>query len=817
MKKLVLLCFFSISIHSQDVTSILNDLKTTQLQDNLEQPNQIDQTIAKEQLMQQSTQDDDENHEKSKYFGFDYIKSLSTDIPSYNSLPVPNDYSVTFNDRLRVMLSGSKNEIYNLNIGLDGAILIPELGIVQAVGKSFSELKKNIENLVKVSYVGVNVDISITNLSAKKISVIGAVKSPGVYIVNPFTTISNSLAYIDDLEDYASLRNIKLIKGTGEEYNFDLYELIVKGDRTNDLVLSAGDTVLIGSTDNHVLVEGEVYREFIYEYKENDTYRDLIDFAMGKRLGSVEDNIYVDFRQGNVFVTSNVNLDEKIGNRNIDRLFIPHKTSYNLRDIKVSGKSIQDGYFSPEKFSNLRSLFESLEMSDDFYPFFGFLKKSNPYTFESNLIIFNPTDLLSLEDIELTHNDELFFFGSDEIVQFNLFKAYLDEEEKKLKEEKEANSLLNKLSINEDSLTKQSGAQQKTAKEKFDESYFNQDEFEDEKLEKFGPFYEDKYLFDILNRNLIAINYGKNDINYLPVGPNIIPELILSYLPDEISEEMLKNIRISTNQEDLGEGLLRKPILNAAGSSITIPTNDPEFLIIEVRGHIKSPGSYIVSRDTTLQEVYDIAGGFLETADQESIILQREKLKEQERTSAKKARQDILDTLISSLSNISSTTPPQIDSSLLAFYQETENLDFYGRYSGDISNGSAVALNLAVEDGDYIYVPPLRDSVSVIGQVQNQITVSYNEKLDINDYIKMTGGFSEYADKNGIYIIASNGVSRFASRRFFAKDEFFISPGDTIVVPREFGTVRGVALASIAVSTLSNLAIAAASLNSISR
>jgi polysaccharide export outer membrane protein len=138
-------------------------------------------------------------------------------------------------------------------------------------------------------------------------------------------------------------------------------------------------------------------------------------------------------------------------------------------------------------------------------------------------------------------------------------------------------------------------------------------------------------------------------------------------------------------------------------------------------------------------------------------------------------------------------------------------------FRGDISNNSYTASILAIEDGDFIFVPPLRNTISVIGQVQNQITVEYNTTLDLNDYIKMTGGYSEFADKKAIYIIGSNGVARNGSRKLFANDEFFLSQGDTIVVPREFGKVRGTALASIAVSTLSNLAIAAASLNSISR
>ena len=39
------------------------------------------------------------------------------------------------------------------------------------------------------------IDLSLKNLSAKKISIVGAVNNPGTYLVNPFTTISNALAY----------------------------------------------------------------------------------------------------------------------------------------------------------------------------------------------------------------------------------------------------------------------------------------------------------------------------------------------------------------------------------------------------------------------------------------------------------------------------------------------------------------------------------------------------------------------------------------------------------------------------------------------
>ena len=54
---------------------------------------------------------------------------------------------------------------------------------------------EKVKNLVTASYIGVDVDVSLQSLTAKKINIIGAVKKPGVYVVNPFPTISNALAF----------------------------------------------------------------------------------------------------------------------------------------------------------------------------------------------------------------------------------------------------------------------------------------------------------------------------------------------------------------------------------------------------------------------------------------------------------------------------------------------------------------------------------------------------------------------------------------------------------------------------------------------
>lgn len=823
MKRISILLLASLIAYPQDVSSLLNEIKSNNFQENYLQPDTSSQRLLPEQIEKFNEKEGNskKNIKRSEYFGFDYINSLATELPSYTLLPVPNDYIVTFNDSLRIIFTGSRNQIVDVNVSLDGAILMPELGRIQAVGKTFDELKSTINSLVELSYVGVKVDLSLTNLSAKKISIIGAVKTPGMYLVNPFTTISSSLAYVDGLEDYASLRQIKLVKGNGEEFNFDLYDLLIRGDRSKDLVVSAGDTIIVGTTDNYVKIEGAVYREYIYEYLSNESFEDLIQHALGQTRNAEKDLVYIDYLDGDLVRTVSVKPRELIGEKLLNKLFIPKKTSSKLLDIKVNGNSIQDGYFSPAQFKNLSQLFSTLKLSDDFYPFFGYLKKDNQSTYESKIIVFNAKDRYGLETIKLEHNDEIFFLSYSDVKQFNDYKDYLkseNESEELENDQQLSDNLLSKVNRNEGISEIDMVAEENLPKaQSFDEAFFAEDLFDGEKAERFGEFYKNNLHFNVLNDNLMALNYGSNEIKYLPVGPNLVPSEVLSYLPyEELTNGIPLEAQISRS-EQYSDASLNLPIPNPSGTSITIPSDSFEFYEVVVEGHVNSPGTYTVSKNTTLQELYETVGGFLDTADQSSIILQREKLKDREKEIAKKARQDILDTLVSSLSNVSTTDPPQIDSSLLAFYQETSNIDFFGRYSGDISNNSNAANNLIIEDGDYIFVPPKRNSISVIGQVQNQITVLYDETLDVKDYISYSGGYSEFADKKGIYIVSSNGLSRYASRKFFSNDEFFLSPGDTIVIPREFGKVKGVALASIAVSTLSNLAIAAASLNSISR
>ena len=124
-------------------------------------------------------------------------------------MPLPNEYKISLNDQFTIILSGSKEAIFDLNVNLDGSILFPELGSISVVGETFQEVKTKLKNLIEQSYIGVQIDLSLKNLSAKKITIVGAVKTPGTYLVNPFSTISSALGYSGGISEIGTLRNIR--------------------------------------------------------------------------------------------------------------------------------------------------------------------------------------------------------------------------------------------------------------------------------------------------------------------------------------------------------------------------------------------------------------------------------------------------------------------------------------------------------------------------------------------------------------------------------------------------------------------------------
>ena len=706
---------------------------------------------------------DKENNEenivvKEPFYGYSFFKKFSDTNAPVLDIPLQADYLISFNDELELLLSGNINELYKLRVDLSGNILIPEIGSISVLNLSLSQANEKISKVVSDSYIGTSANLSVVKPSLKKISVIGSVSKPGTYLVNPFVSISEAIKYAEGLQENASLRNIKILKPDGTSNSFDLYKFLVFGDRSTDINLQNGDTVLINATSSFVEIDGEVLRPNKYEYLPTDTISDLISFAQGLTNTANDENIFINALNGSEIKSYSINKDKLIGELRLEGLNVGSTVSVLRKNVFVVGESVTSGYFDYQEGELLSDFLNRLSFSDDIYPFFFIVSQDSGAGLQTKNYNLSLADPISYENIKLAQNVNIQFFSKSEIIKFN-------------------------------------GLNDEIAPDITEAEYRDLEELK-------NTLPEDK---------TFVISIGEKSLS-IPLAGRITAQTLYDYLGFNIEIEP-SNTSVAT-REKIELNAFSKPFLADDIVSITLPPRQKQTIRVSIAGSIISPGIYTVPLKTTIDELYKIAGGFMDGASSKGVVLSREAIKELERKALEGARRVIMDTVISQQSNaLALGNSSNVD--LASFANLMSETVVTGRVTGDFSPGSISSQQTVLQDGDEIFIPAVISTVTVTGEVLNPITTGFEIDSTVDDYIEAAGGLTSFADSDAIYIIRSNGTSVRYSKGFMVKNQY-PEPGDTIVIPRDYDQVQGLPLVSVATKIISDIAFAAASLNSIS-
>ena len=422
MKKLVtsflipFAVFISSHGYSQEIdASMIQNLSSDQItmaqealkSNNLATPTEQDAS-NKEETLKNNEKNEESILDTSK-FGYNFISTSPTSIIATGDLPLPNEYQISLGDVIGVVLSGSKEQIFDMKVQLDGTVLFPEIGSISVVGESFLDIKNKFRNLIEQSYIGVSIDLSLKDLSAKKITIVGAVNNPGTYLVNPFTTISNSLAYSGGIQPIGSLRNIRLLRSNGDSYAFDLYKLLIDGDRTNDITIESGDVIIVGAANKFININGMVKRPGTYEIIPGEDLSDLLKYALGFVGGANIEKITLDKldRESSsilkIITNNNTHSLEDILSVRVFSLL-----NNNLSSIYVDGAVVEPGYYKLEDYKNLEDLINELNFIDA-YPWLATLEQFDDDNLVQYSILFNLNDPDTYQSIKLLPNSRLYF------------------------------------------------------------------------------------------------------------------------------------------------------------------------------------------------------------------------------------------------------------------------------------------------------------------------------------------------------------------------------------------------------------------------
>ena len=744
----LLFFFLSFNVHGQAIDpSILSQLSPEQIEmakDAYAGKNSTDKSVEGlpviDESLEMNKSMEDANIISGKKYGYDFFSSTPTSLTAVGDLPLPNDYKISLRDQFTVILSGSKDAIFNLNVKLDGTILFPELGAISVVGLSLQEVKDKLSQLIEQSYIGVNIDVSMQNLSAKKITIVGAVKTPGTYLINPFSTITSALAYSGGVSEIGSLRDIKLIRNNKVVLSFDLYDLLIKGDRSKDLTLEAGDTLLINAASQFVEISGAVKRPAIYEILEGETLEDIVDFALGFNQTANKSNIsisFLDLKQAEIIKKNVSSLNQSLSNALSINVF--NYVSEDTSDTQVLGAIEEPGFYDINKYNNLESLITNLKFVD-VYPWLGVLEQFDENKILKSIVLFSLNDPTTYKFIELLPNSRVYFA--------NINKRLFDVSDMAKSKIADYELILN----------------------------HSQGTF---RLPVYGKFDVTSFI-DLLGLDMTDVD---NIATYL------------SPLDDIVINSPYESMQFNAKKYN----------------TVSFRSPDNNLISVKISGAIDFPGTYILSDDSTVEDLYQLIGNFKPQAYLKGIVLTRKSIREKQIKAIEKSKEDLNKSILTNAQkgiaigdiNIIQALSQSID---------PENL---GRLAGDFSPKSLAAKNTILFDNDTIIVPKNPNTINIFGEVLNPIAIEYKKGMSVKSAINNSGGYQQYADKRRVYVIKSNGIVERASRNIFVKN-IKLEPGDTIVVPRKILAQRPGLEALIPVTQiLSDLAFSAAALDNL--
>ena len=214
-------------------------------------------------------------------FGADVILGGQSMATPDNAALVPADYIIAPGDELQITLWGSVDADVRTAVDRSGRISLPRVGSFMVAGTRYADLPDVVGRRVGQVFKNFQLSVGLGQLRSVRVYVTGFAKRPGAHHVTSLSTIVNVLMRSGGPSSAGSYRKIELRRGGQTVASFDLYELLLKGDKSADRIVQAEDVIYIGAVGPQVGLIGSVNKPAVFELKAGDTAQDVLAMAGG--------------------------------------------------------------------------------------------------------------------------------------------------------------------------------------------------------------------------------------------------------------------------------------------------------------------------------------------------------------------------------------------------------------------------------------------------------------------------------------------------------------------------------------------------------
>ncbi len=220
-------------------------------------------------------------HTDIRQFGYDLFAQPPSTFAPLDKTPVGPDYVIGPGDELDISVWGRVEGQWDATVDRDGKITLPKIGSLGVAGLTFGELKDLLKKEFSKYYKGFEMSVSMGSLRSIRVYVVGYAQYPGAYTISSLSTLVNALFEAGGPGKTGSMRDIQLKRNGKTITHFDLYDLLLKGDKSRDVRLMPEDVVFIPPVGPLAAIVGNVHNPAIYELAGETRVAQLIALAGG--------------------------------------------------------------------------------------------------------------------------------------------------------------------------------------------------------------------------------------------------------------------------------------------------------------------------------------------------------------------------------------------------------------------------------------------------------------------------------------------------------------------------------------------------------
>ena len=706
-------------------------------------------------------------------FGAEFFENLTNNNGQFSRSPVSDDYVLGAGDQLLIRVWGSTSAETTVTIDRQGAIAFPKLGILRLAGVRAGQLDAVVKSYFNKFYKDIDVSVSVGKLRKITIFVVGQARNPGSYSLTGQSTLTSALFASGGPNSSGSLRKLQVMRQGKNVAEFDLYNFLGRGDKSQDIKLQDGDVVFYPKAAGYMAVMGKVNNPSIYELSGGN---DSIDYFLGLA--------------GGLPVSADPN------RATLDRIQPGTEQPRTVESVALVGVGLQ----TRVKNGDVLTVAASLPEIASAVTLRGAVAQPTRLPWKSGMRVsdvINKKSLLLTPEAIRKQNEILFDKFEQERILRSRAKVPLDIAIERVLLEKQKKEEENLKAI-------QSGAVSKVPEpatlqlgiDPAKATYQEQTEREIAIAQLGKPEIYFEKLIDTVGVLSEHINF-----DYAVVERFSRKEMQVTLHPFNLG----KMLQSPNGPDDLA--LEAGDVITVFSSKdIQIPTAR-QNAFVRIDGEVNNPGIYPVGPTDTIKSVIEKAGGTTSEAYLFATGLFRDEVKKSQQRNMDKLLRKMEAEASASVAQISQSGGASADlTSLQAKAQSAQEVQKQSlerfrmlKPEGRISLGINPSLNvtaesfpsLRLENGDRINIPPRPDFIQVFGSVNTESALVYRGGLSVKDYVALAGVGSS-ADVNGVILVRADG-SAMTNQSYWGNDvlKALVLPGDTIVMPEKFDRESG--------------------------